>query len=157
MTDIVPVSSNKLYNRNDSDPRYERYSPGAYRGTTLHLDTNGAYPIVESAAPGCASPMDLFIATRQSILWSPRVATASRSESTSSRCRPGLASSGRPASWRNISSEPGRMVVITPGGFEQCVQTIRNNPPEKLEASLHPMAATSSDCISAHIEEQHST
>ena len=42
---------------------------------------------------------------------------------------------GVPHSWRNISSEPGRMVVIlTPGGFEQCIQTIRNSPPEKLEA-----------------------
>jgi hypothetical protein len=38
------------------------------------------------------------------------------------------------ATWRNISSEPGRHVVIlTPGGFERCVQTIRNSPPEKLE------------------------
>jgi hypothetical protein len=37
-------------------------------------------------------------------------------------------------SWRSISSEPGRMVIIlTPGGFEQCAQTIRNSPPEKLE------------------------
>jgi uncharacterized cupin superfamily protein len=56
----------------------------------------------------------------------------------SSRCRPGLASPFlrvRPHSWRNISREPGRMVVIlTPEGFEQCVQTIRNSPPEKLEA-----------------------
>jgi len=42
---------------------------------------------------------------------------------------------GVPHSWRNISSEPGRTVVIlTPGGFEQCIQTIRNSPPEKLEA-----------------------
>jgi mannose-6-phosphate isomerase-like protein (cupin superfamily) len=40
-----------------------------------------------------------------------------------------------PHSWRNISSEPGRMVVVvTPGGFEQCIQTIRNSPPDKLEA-----------------------
>ena len=40
-----------------------------------------------------------------------------------------------PHSWRNISGEPGRLVtILTPGGFEQCVQTIRNNPPEKLEA-----------------------
>ena len=42
---------------------------------------------------------------------------------------------GVPHSWRNISSEPGRMVVIlTPWGFEQCVQTIRNSPSEQLEA-----------------------
>jgi hypothetical protein len=37
-------------------------------------------------------------------------------------------------SWRNLSSEPSRLLVIlTPGGFEQCIQTIRDGPPEKLE------------------------
>ncbi len=41
---------------------------------------------------------------------------------------------GVPHRWRNISSEPGRLVVILSRGLEQCVQTIRKSPPEKLEA-----------------------
>jgi hypothetical protein len=37
-------------------------------------------------------------------------------------------------SWRNLNSEPSHLLVIlTPGGFERCIQTIRNYPPEKLE------------------------
>jgi len=37
-------------------------------------------------------------------------------------------------SWRNLSSGSSRLlVIITPGGFEQCIQTSRNNPPERLE------------------------
>jgi mannose-6-phosphate isomerase-like protein (cupin superfamily) len=37
-------------------------------------------------------------------------------------------------SWRNLSSEPSHLlVVLTPGGFERCIQTIRNYLPEKLE------------------------
>jgi mannose-6-phosphate isomerase-like protein (cupin superfamily) len=36
-------------------------------------------------------------------------------------------------SWRNISNETGRLLVIlTPGGFDKCIQTIRDNPPDQI-------------------------
>jgi hypothetical protein len=36
-------------------------------------------------------------------------------------------------SWRNISNETSHLLVIlTPGGFEKCIQTIRDSPADKL-------------------------
>ena len=36
-------------------------------------------------------------------------------------------------SWRNISNETSRLLVIlTPGGFEKCIQTIRDSPADKI-------------------------
>ena len=102
------------------------------------LDTNGAYAIVESiAAPGCATPMHLHRNEAEQVLiieGAYRIAVGEKVFEMSGGDSITLPR-GVPHSWRNISSEPGRMVVIlTPAGFEQCVQTIRNSPPEKLEA-----------------------
>ncbi len=36
-------------------------------------------------------------------------------------------------SWRNISTETGRLLVIlTPGGFDKCIQTIRDSPADQI-------------------------
>src|SRR5258706_8759706 len=42
-------------------------------------------------------------------------------------------------SWRNVSNEISRLLVIlTPGGFEKCIQTIRDSPTDKvLEIAAH--------------------
>ena len=138
MTEIVPESSNKLDNSNDSGPWYEGTHGERIAVRLSSLDTNGAYAIVESiAAPGCATPMHLHRNEAEHfviIAGSYRIAIGEKIFEVSAGASITLPK-GVPHSWRNISSEPGRMVVIlTPGGFEQCVQTIRNSPPERLEA-----------------------
>ena len=42
-------------------------------------------------------------------------------------------------SWRNMSDETSRLLIIlTPGGFEKCIQTIRDSPADKvLEIAAH--------------------
>jgi len=138
MTDIVTASSNKLDNWSDSGPWYEGTHGERIAVRVSSLDTNGTYAVVESiAAPGCATPMHLhrneaehfvIIAGSYRIAIGEKIYEASAGASI-------ILPKGVPHSWRNISSEPGRMVVIlTPGGFEQCVQTIRNSPSEQLEA-----------------------
>src|SRR5262249_12013219 len=100
-------------------------------------DTHGIYAVVESiAAPGCATPLHLHRTEEEhftivtghyrfqvddKIFDLPAGTTLSVPKNA-------------PHSWRNISDEPGRLiVVIRPGGFEQCIKTIRNSPVEKLE------------------------
>jgi hypothetical protein len=60
MTDVVPASSNKLDNWNDSGRWYEGTHGERIAVRLCSFDTNGAYAIVESiAARGCATPMHL--------------------------------------------------------------------------------------------------
>jgi mannose-6-phosphate isomerase-like protein (cupin superfamily) len=36
-------------------------------------------------------------------------------------------------SWRNVSNETSRLLaILTPGGFEKCVQTIRDSSADKI-------------------------
>jgi mannose-6-phosphate isomerase-like protein (cupin superfamily) len=138
MTDTVTPSSNRLDDWNDRSPWYEG-TPGERIAVRLSsLDTNGAYAIVESiAAPCCATPMHLHRNEAEHfviIAGSYRIAIGEKIFEASAGAGITLPK-GVPHSWRNISSEPGRhLVILTPGGFEQSVQTIRNSPPEKLEA-----------------------
>ena len=138
MTEIVPESSNKLDNSNDSGPWYEGTHGERIAVRLSSLDTNGAYAIVESiGAPGCATPMHLHRNEEEHFViltGSYRIAIGEKIFEVPAGAGITLPK-GVPHSWRNISSEPGRMVVIlTPGGFEQCVQTIRSSPPVKVEA-----------------------
>jgi mannose-6-phosphate isomerase-like protein (cupin superfamily) len=138
MTDIVPASGKRLDNGNDSGFWYEGTHGERIAVRLSSLDTNGAYAIVESvAAPGCATPTHLHRSEEEHfviIAGSYRIAIGEKVFEASAGASITLPK-GVPHSWRNISSEPGRMVVIlTPGGFEQCIKTIRNSPPEKLEA-----------------------
>jgi quercetin dioxygenase-like cupin family protein len=138
MTDIVPASSKRLDNGNDSSPWHEGTHGERIAVRLSSLDTNGAYAIVESiAAPGCATPLHLHRSEEEHcviITGTYRIAIGEKVFEASAGASITLPK-GVPHSWRNISSEPGRMVVILiPGGFEQCIKTIRNSPPEKLEA-----------------------
>jgi mannose-6-phosphate isomerase-like protein (cupin superfamily) len=142
MTEIVAESGNKLDKWNDSGPWYEGTREERIAIPLSSLDTNGAYAIVESiAAPGCAAPMHLhrneaehfvILAGRYRIAIGEKIFELSAGDSIT-------LPKGVPHSWRNISSKPGRMVVIlTPGGFEQCIQTIRNSPDNsRLGSSLN--------------------
>jgi quercetin dioxygenase-like cupin family protein len=138
MTDIVPASSKRLDNGNGSGPWHEGTHGERIAVRLSSLDTNGAYAIVESiAAPGCATPLHLHRSEEEHcviIAGTYRIAIGEKVFEASAGASITLPK-GVPHSWRNISSEPGRMVVILiPGGFEQCIKTIRNSPPEKLEA-----------------------
>ena len=137
MTDTISESGNELQNVNDGGPWYQG-THGEYIAVRLSSrDTNGRYAIVESvAAPGSATPMHLHRNEEEHfvvIAGSYRIAIEDRvfeSAAGTSVTVP----KGAPHSWRNISGVPGRMVVVlTPGGFEQCIQTIRNSPPGKIE------------------------
>lgn len=102
------------------------------------LDTNRAYAIIESiAAPDCATPLHLHRNEDEHfVIMAGRYRIAIGEEIV--EVGPGGSISlprGIPHSWRNISIEPGRMLVtLTPGGFEQCIETIRSSPPGELEA-----------------------
>lgn len=132
------ASSSKVDNENDSGPWYEGTHGERIAVRLSNRDTNGMYAIVESvAAPGCATPMHLHRNEAEQVLiieGAYRIAVGEKVFEMSGGDSITLPR-GVPHSWRNISSELGRMVVIlTPAGFEQCVQTILNSPPEKLEA-----------------------
>jgi quercetin dioxygenase-like cupin family protein len=132
------ASSSRVDNENDSGPWYEGTHGERIAVRLSNRDTNGMYAIVESvAAPGCATPMHLHRNEAEQVLiieGAYRIAVGEKVFEMSGGDSITLPR-GVPHSWRNISSEPGRMVVIlTPAGLEQCVQTIRNSPPEKLEA-----------------------
>jgi mannose-6-phosphate isomerase-like protein (cupin superfamily) len=98
-------------------------------------DTNGAYAIVESfAAPGCSPPMHLHCNEEEHfvvltgtyrILVEDRVFDAPAGTSVT-------VPRGARHTWRNMSNETSSLLVIlTPGGFEKCIQTIRDSPAEK--------------------------
>jgi quercetin dioxygenase-like cupin family protein len=105
-------------------------------------DTNGAYAVVESvAAPGCSPPMHLHrneeehfvvLAGTYRIVIEDNVFDAPVGTSVT-------VPKGARHSWRNISNETSRLLVIlTPGGFERCIQTIRDSPADKLlEIAAH--------------------
>lgn len=100
------------------------------------VDTNGAYTVVESvAAPGCSPPVHLHrneeehfvvIAGRYKILIEDKLIDAPVGTSVT-------VPKGARHSWLNVSEEPSRLlVVLTPGGFERCIETIHNNPADKI-------------------------
>ena len=147
MTEIVAESSNKLDNRNDSGPWYEGTHGERIAVRLSSLDTNGAYAIVESiAAPGCATPTHLHRNEEEHFVilaGSYRIAIGEKIFEASAGTGTTLPR-GVPHNWRNVSRELGRHVVIlTPCGFERCIQTIHNSPPEKLEG----VAASFGCCI----------
>jgi mannose-6-phosphate isomerase-like protein (cupin superfamily) len=136
MTDIL-ISGGKRNDWKDDGPWYDGTRGERIAVRISSLDTNGPYAIVESiAAPGCAVPMHLhrneeehfvIIAGSYRIAIEDKIFEASAGTSVT-------VPKGARHSWRNISSGAGRVVVIlTPGGFEQCIQTIRDSSPEKLE------------------------
>ncbi|WP_213807423.1 cupin domain-containing protein [Granulicella sp. dw_53] len=98
-------------------------------------ETHGAYAVVESvAAPGCSPPVHLHrneeehfvvIAGRYQILIEDELIDAPVGTSVT-------VPKGARHSWLNISEAPSRLlVVLTPGGFERCIETIRDSPADK--------------------------
>jgi mannose-6-phosphate isomerase-like protein (cupin superfamily) len=115
-----------------------------YKGTSgvryiLRLSstkTNGAYAIVESVAPpGCSPPIHIHrneeehyvvLAGTHRILIEDRLFHAPIGTSFT-------VPRGTRHSWRNMSNETGRLLVIlTPGGFENCIQTVRDSPADEI-------------------------
>ena len=122
---------------NETGPWYEGTHGERIAVRLSSLETNGAYAVVESiAAPGCSPPMHLhrneeehFIVLAGSYRFAidDQLFDAVAGESLT-------VPMGARHSWRNLSDKPGRLlVVLTPGGFEECIQTIRNSPADKIE------------------------
>jgi mannose-6-phosphate isomerase-like protein (cupin superfamily) len=136
MSKVANVSDDKP-NGSDDGPWYEGTRGERIAVRISSLQTNGAYAVVESfAESGCATPMHLHRNEEEHFVVVSglyRVALEDEVFDISSDVSITIPKGAR-HSWRNLSSEPSRLLVIlTPGGFEQCVQTIRNSPPEKLE------------------------
>jgi len=123
-------------NATDKGPWYEGTAGERIAVRLSSTDTNGAYAIVESVtAPGCSPPMHLHrneeehfvvLAGTYRILIEDKVFDAPVGTSIT-------VSRGSRHSWRNVSNEIGRLLVIlTPGGFEKCIQTIRDSPTDKM-------------------------
>lgn len=124
-----------LQDPTDDGPWYEGTAGERIAVRLSSTDTNGAYAIVESvAAPGCSPPMHLHrnkeehfvvLAGTYRILIEDKVFDVSVGPSVT-------VPRGFRHSWRNISNETSRLLIIlTPGGFEKCIQTIRDSPADK--------------------------
>jgi quercetin dioxygenase-like cupin family protein len=131
-----------LEDATDEGPWYEGTAGERIAVRLSSKDTNRAYAIVESvSAPGCSPPLHLHrneeehmvvLAGTYRIQIEDKVFAAPAGTSAT-------VPRGARHSWRNISNETSRLlVVLTPGGFEQCIQTIRNSPADKvLEIAAH--------------------
>ena len=123
-------------NGNDLGPWYEGTAGERIAVRLSSTDTNGAYAIVESvAAPGCSPPMHVHrnedehfvvLAGAYRILIEDKLfdAPVGTSVTVPRRSR---------HTWRNISKETGRLLVIlTPGGFDKYIQTMRDSPADQM-------------------------
>jgi mannose-6-phosphate isomerase-like protein (cupin superfamily) len=140
--DKTSTSLSGLENATDKGPWYAGTAGERIAVRLSSKDTNGAYAIAESVVvPGCSPPMHLHrneeehfvvLAGAYRILIEDKVFDAPVGTSVT-------VPRGFRHSWRNISNETGRLlVVLTPGGFEQCIQTIRDSPADKmLEIAAH--------------------
>jgi quercetin dioxygenase-like cupin family protein len=133
----VAILSGDKPTSSDGGPWYEGTRGERIAVRISSLQTNGAYAVVESfAEPGCATPMHLHRNEEEHLVVVSglyRVALEDEVFHISSGVSITIPKGAR-RSWRNLSSEPGRrLVILTPGGFEQCIQTVLNSPPEKLE------------------------
>ena len=115
-----------------------------YEGTTGEriavripsTETNGAYAIVESvAAPDCSVPLHLHRNEEEHFVVVDglyRIQIEDKVFNAPAGTSVTVPKNAR-HSWRNISNEPSRLlVVLTPGGFEKCIQTIRDSPADKI-------------------------
>ena len=131
-----------MENAIDEKPWYEGTAGERIAVRLSSTDTNGIYAIVESvAAPGCSPPMHfhrneeehfVVLAGTYRIVIEDTLFDAPVGTSVT-------VPKGARHSWRNISNETSRLLVIlTPGGFEKCIQSIRDSPADKvLEIAAH--------------------
>jgi mannose-6-phosphate isomerase-like protein (cupin superfamily) len=102
------------------------------------LDTNAAFAVVESiSAPGSAVSLYLHQNEEEHFVILPgtfrfvcddKMFNASAGTSVT-------VPKGAKHAWRNLSNEPGRMLVVfTPGGFERCIRGVIGLPREEVVA-----------------------
>jgi quercetin dioxygenase-like cupin family protein len=131
----------------DKGPWYEGTAGERIAVRLSSTDTNGAYAIVESfAAPGCSPPMHLHrhdeehfvvLAGIYRILIDNRVFDAPVGTSVT-------VPRGARHSWRNISNEVSRvLIILTPGGFEKCIRPYATAPQIRSWRSRRIMAVSS--------------
>jgi quercetin dioxygenase-like cupin family protein len=126
----------------DNGPWYEGTDGERIAVRLSSRDTNGAYAIVESvAAPGCSPPMHIHRNEEEHFLvlgGSYRILIGDRMFDASVGTCVSVPRGSR-HSWRNVSNKTSRLLVILiPGGFEKCIQTIRDSPADKiLEIAEH--------------------
>ena len=120
----------------DSGPWYKGTSGVRYTVRLSSTKTNGAYAIVECVAPpGCSTPMHIHrneeehfvvLAGTYRILIEDKLFHAPIGTSFT-------VPRGSRHTWRNMSNETGRLLaILTPGGFENCIQTVRDSPADKI-------------------------
>ena len=120
----------------DNGPWYKGPSGVRYAVRLSSTKTNGAYAIVETVAPpGCSTPMHIHrneaehfvvLAGTYRILIEDRLFHAPIGTSFT-------VPRGSRHTWRNMSNETGRLLsILTPGGFEKCIQTVRESPPDMI-------------------------
>ena len=134
--DKTPSLLAGLEDPTDAGSWYEGTSGERIAVRLSSADTNGAYAIVESVAvPDCSVPLHLHrneeehfvvLAGTYRIQIEDKVFNAPAGTSVT-------VPKGARHSWRNISRETSRLLVIlTPGGFEKCIQTIRHSPADSV-------------------------
>jgi len=120
----------------DNVPWYKGTSGVRYAVRLSSTKTNGAYAIVEiMAPPGCSQRMHIHrneeehfvvLAGTYRILIEDRLFHAPIGTSIT-------VPRGSRHSWRNMSNETGRLLaILTPGGFENCIQIVRDSPEDKI-------------------------
>ena len=125
-----------LEDTTDNGSWYKGTSGVRYIVRLSSTKTNGAYAIVECVAPpGCSPPIHIHrneeehyvvLAGTYRILIEDRLFHAPIGTSFT-------VPRGTRHSWRNMSNETGRLLaILTPGGFENCIQTVRDSPADKI-------------------------
>ena len=120
----------------DTGPWYQGATGVRYVVRLSSAQTNGAYAIVESVAPpGCSPPMHIHrnedehfvvLAGTYRILIEDRLFHAPIGTSIT-------VPRGSRHCWRNMSNETGRLLtILTPGGFENCIPSVRDSPADKI-------------------------
>jgi mannose-6-phosphate isomerase-like protein (cupin superfamily) len=120
----------------DTGPWYKGACGVSYAVRLSSTKTNGAYAIVETMAPpGCSQQMHIHrneeehfvvLAGTYRILIEDRLFHAPIGTSIT-------VPRGSRHCWRNMSNETGRLLaILTPGGFENCIQTLHDSPADKI-------------------------
>ncbi|ADV82424.1 cupin domain-containing protein [Terriglobus saanensis] len=133
---IPPPPNSASLKMNDEGPWHEGTTGERIAVRLSSAQTNGAYAVVESIAdPGCGVPAHLHqneeehfivLAGRYRFLIGEKTFEAEAGASFT-------APRETPHAWKNISDQPSRLLVtLTPGGFERCIETIRNSPASKI-------------------------
>jgi mannose-6-phosphate isomerase-like protein (cupin superfamily) len=116
-------------------------------------ETHGAYAIVESVAePGCGVPLHFHKNEEEHFVvieGAYRFVCDDRMFDAAAGTR-FTVPKGAEHAWRNIAEGASRMLVIlTPGGFERCIEEIKNCSPD----NIHEFAASFGCLITGPVTE----